>query len=171
MVETSLDGENFKTVVVGTFEHDGSMLVDKGEFKKVKFDTTKARYVRFTALESLGNEVNTYASAAEIKLFGALHEEAIPATSITLAKTEVTLNVNETAQVTATLSPTETTDVVTWSSEDESIAKVDATGKIPAVANGTVNIIAKANDQVQATVTVTVNAPGQAQLQQLIDEA
>ena len=171
MVETSLDGENFKTVVVGTFEHDGSMLVDKGEFKKVKFDTTKARYVRFTALESLGNQVNTYASAAEIKLFGALHEEAIPATSITLDKTEVTLNVNETAQVTATLSPTETTDVVTWSSEDESIAKVDATGKITAVANGTVNIIAKANDQVQATVTVTVNAPGQAQLQQLINEA
>ena len=171
MVETSLDGENFKTVVVGTFEHDGSMLVDKGEFKKVKFDTTKARYVRFTALESLGNEVNTYASAAEIKLFGALHEEAIPATSITLDKTEVTLNVKETAQVTATLSPTETTDVVTWTSEDESIAKVDATGKITAVANGTVNIIAKANDQVQATVTVTVNAPGQAQLQQLINEA
>ena len=48
---------------------------------------------------------------------------------------------------------------------------MDATGKITAVANGTVNIIAKANDQVQATVTVTVNAPGQAQLQQLIDEA
>lgn len=171
MVETSLDGEKFKTVVVGTFEHDGSMLVNKGEFKKVKFDVTKARYVRFTALESLGNELNTYASAAEIKLFGALHEEAIPATSITLDKTELTLNVNETAQVKATLSPTETTDVVTWSSEDESIAKVDATGKITAVANGTVNIIAKANDQVQATVTVTVNAPGQAQLQQLIDEA
>ena len=171
MVETSLDGENFKTVVVGTFEHDGSMLVDKGEFKKVKFDATKARYVRFTALESLGNQVNTYASAAEIKLFGTLHKEAIPATSITLDKTEVTLNVNETAQVKATLSPTETTDVVTWSSENESIAKVDATGKITAVANGTVNIIAKANDQVQATVTVTVNAPGQAQLQQLIDEA
>ncbi len=100
-----------------------------------------------------------------------MHEEAIPATSITLDKTEVTLNVNETVQVKATLSPTETTDVVTWSSEDESIAKVDATGKIIAVANGTVNIIAKANDQVQATVTVTVNAPGQAQLQQLIDEA
>jgi len=171
MVETSLDGENFKTVVVGTFEHDGTMLVDKGEFKKVKFDTTKARYVRFTALESLGTEANQWAAAAEIKLFGALHEEAIPATSITLDKTEVTLNVNETAQVKATLSPTETTDVVTWSSEDESIAKVDATGKITAVANGTVNIIAKANDQVQATVTVTVNAPGQAQLKQLIDEA
>ena len=171
MVETSLDGEKFKTVVVGTFEHDGSMLVDKGEFKKVKFDTTKARYVRFTALESLGDQVNTYASAAEIKLFGTLHKEAIPATSITLDKTEVTLNVNETAQVKATLSPTETTDVVTWSSEDESIAKVDATGKITAVANGTVNIIAKANDNVQATVTVTVNAPGQAQLQKLIDEA
>ena len=87
MVETSLDGEKFKTVVVGTFEHDGSMLVNKGEFKKVKFDVTKARYVRFTALESLGNELNTYASAAEIKLFGTLHKEAIPATSITLDKT------------------------------------------------------------------------------------
>ena len=61
MVETSLDGKEFKTVVVGTFEHDGTMLVDKGEFKKVKFDATKARYVRFTTLESLGTEANQWA--------------------------------------------------------------------------------------------------------------
>ena len=171
MVETSLDGENFTTVVVGTFEHDGSMLIDKGEYKKVKFDVTKARYVRFTALESLGSTPNAYASAAEIKVFGVLHNDAISATSITLDQTEVNLKPGESILINATLSPKDTTDVVTWSSADETIAEVDENGKITAVSNGEVVVTAKANDNVQATVKVVVENPNQEQLQKLITEA
>lgn len=63
------------------------------------------------------------------------------------------LKVGETGQLTATVDPAGT--AVTWSSDQEAIATVDANGLVTAIAEGTATITAKAGDK-SATCTVTV---------------
>lgn len=82
----------------------------------------------------------------------------IPANGISLNKTSVTLYSNttpNTEMLTATLEPSNTTDTVTWSSNNKSVATVDGNGKVTAHSNGTATITATAGDQT-ATCTVTV---------------
>lgn len=187
-IEASEDGENFKPVVVGTIENDGTSIVERTKPHKIKFDKTKARYVRITALESLENQNSLYASAAEFSIFGALHSDAIPATSIELDKTELKLDTGNTETVTATILREDTTDSITWESSDPAIASVEAitsrrarrdvsgttntsTVTITALKAGTATITAKANDTVSTTLTVTVENPKQEQLSALIEKA
>ena len=67
--------------------------------------------------------------------------------SITLDKTEGILNVGNTVTITATVAPEEATNpAVTWSSSDESVATVDETGKVTAVAVGNATITATSED-------------------------
>lgn len=69
-IETSLDGETFTPIVEGYLETDGNSLKDPTKFKEIKFDATEARYVRFIAIESLGDRQNAYASCAEMNFYG-----------------------------------------------------------------------------------------------------
>lgn len=72
--------------------------------------------------------------------------------SFTLSQTELTILVDETAQLTVKDSgPT-----VTWSSSDESIATVDSDGVVSGVAPGTATITATAPSGAKATCKVTV---------------
>lgn len=78
---------------------------------------------------------------------------------ITLDKTEGILNVGNTVTITATVAPEEATNpAVTWSSSDESVATVDETGKITAVATGNATITATSEDDssVSADYELTV---------------
>lgn len=78
---------------------------------------------------------------------------------ITLDKTEGILNVGNTVTITATVAPEEATNpAVTWSSSDESVATVDETGKITAVATGNATITATSEDDssVSANYELTV---------------
>ena len=82
-----------------------------------------------------------------------------PATDIKLNKSETTIYTGNTETLVATVEPSDTTDTVVWTSSKESVATVDNTGKVTAVAPGTATITAKAGDKT-ATCTVTVeNAP------------
>lgn len=79
--------------------------------------------------------------------------------SITLDKTEGILNVGNTVTITATVAPEEATNpAVTWSSSDESVATVDETGKVTAVATGNATITATSEDDssVSANYELTV---------------
>ena len=79
------------------------------------------------------------------------------ASSVTLNVQDITLLVGATDKLTATVSPENVTNpVITWSSDNESIATVDANGNVTAVAVGVANITAKCGD-VAATCKVTVN--------------
>lgn len=76
--------------------------------------------------------------------------------SLTVAPTELTMNVGDTAEkITATVNPS-TVNVV-WKSSNDNIAKVDGNGNVTAVAAGTATITATAGDKT-ATCTVTVEA-------------
>ena len=68
-------------------------------------------------------------------------------TAITVAPTTASLYINETTTLSASVAPTNPTiGTYTWSSSNAAVATVDATGKVTAVATGTANIIATAND-------------------------
>ena len=79
------------------------------------------------------------------------------ATSISLDLTEVTLAPEETATLTATVLPANTTDALEWSSSDEAVATV-ADGLVTAKARGETTITAKTGEQ-SATCKVTVKNP------------
>ena len=80
-----------------------------------------------------------------------------PATGITLDPTTLSLEKGATAQLTATLAPTDATTEVVWASSNEAAATVD-NGKVTAVGEGTAIITATAGEGVSATCNVTVTA-------------
>ena len=81
-----------------------------------------------------------------------------PATAIYLNKSAITLTVGGEETLTATVTPSDSTDTVVWSSSKEDVATV-TNGKVKAISAGTAVITAKAGDK-SATCTVTVeNAP------------
>ena len=79
-------------------------------------------------------------------------------TGVRLDKAELTLKKGESATLTATVEPTGATNKkVSWSSNDASIATVDAEGKVTAVSSGEAAIIVTTEDGGHtATCTVTV---------------
>ena len=86
----------------------------------------------------------------------------VPVTAITLNKTATTISAGQTETLSvSSVTPDDATDqTVTWSSDNEAVATVNATtGEVTAVAFGTANITATANDGsgVTATCAVTVN--------------
>lgn len=79
----------------------------------------------------------------------------IPATKVTIDSTALTLAEGETASLTATLTPGNTSDTAAWSSSDATIVKVDETGTVTAVKPGKAIITVTAGS-VSATCEVTV---------------
>ncbi len=83
------------------------------------------------------------------------------ATGVTLSKFEITLDVNATETLSATVTPDDASvKAVNWTSENVAVATVDEIGKITAVGPGTTNIVATAADGsgVSAKCSVKVNA-------------
>ncbi len=87
--------------------------------------------------------------------------EYTPITSITINKTAITLEKGDTAQLSATYSPTNTTDSpkLRWYSSNKAVATVDSNGKITAIGGGTATITASSSSGTKATCEVKVNEP------------
>jgi hypothetical protein len=79
-------------------------------------------------------------------------------TSVSLNKSQITLNVGSFETLTVTLSPADATNKnVTWSSSNNSVATVDAAGKVTALSSGSSTITVTTIDQnktAQCVVTV-----------------
>lgn len=79
-----------------------------------------------------------------------------PVESVTLNRTDITLDEGGSFTLKATVTPKDATDkTVTWSSSDENIVTVDQSGTIHAVKQGSASIVAQAGDK-QAICSVTV---------------
>ncbi|MCD8326964.1 MAG: Ig-like domain-containing protein [Lachnospiraceae bacterium] len=91
-----------------------------------------------------------------------IEPDRVPATGITLDKTEVSATAGEAVTLTATVTPADVTDsTVEWTSSDESIATVSADGVVTPLKEGTVTITATAvfaADKPTATAVITVAA-------------
>lgn len=85
----------------------------------------------------------------------------VSVTGVSLDKTSLSLNLNETAQLTATVSPSNATDKsVSWTSSDTSVATVSSSGLVTAKAAGSATITVTTNDGGKtATCAVTVVNP------------
>ena len=80
----------------------------------------------------------------------------IGVTSVTLDQTDLTLDANGTAKLTATVKPDDaTTKTATWKSDNEGVATVDNYGNVTAKAAGTATITATADGK-SASCKVTV---------------
>ena len=84
--------------------------------------------------------------------------QEVHATAIALDKATLEIEEGKDAQLAATLTPANATDVVAWSSDTAAVATVDQTGKVTAVAPGNAVITAKVSDSVKATCAVKVTA-------------
>ena len=103
--------------------------------------------------------VEAYKAAGGWSKFSNIVSMAVSITHITLSQSSVTLIEGETITLAATVTPDDATDSsVTWSSSAPNVATVDNTGKVTAIAPGSVTITATANDGsgVSASCEVTV---------------
>ena len=81
----------------------------------------------------------------------------VEATGVTLSQTTASIKIGESVTLTATVAPDNATDkTVTWSSSAPTIASVDASGKVVALAVGTATITATTTNSKTATCTVEV---------------
>ncbi len=71
----------------------------------------------------------------------------VPTTGVTVTPTNQTINVGNTFTITPTVTPDNATDKsIIWTSSDDTIATVDANGKVTALKEGTATITATTND-------------------------
>ena len=85
----------------------------------------------------------------------------IAVTGISVSPIDLILDVNQTSNLTATVSPANATDAsVLWTSNNTAVATVDVSGVVTAVSAGTAAITATTNDGgFTDTTSVTVNQP------------
>ncbi len=83
--------------------------------------------------------------------------KTVAVTSISLNKTALNLTEGDKETLTVTFNPENATNkTITWSSDDDSVATVSATGEVTAVGEGTTTITATSNNGKEAACTVTV---------------
>lgn len=88
-------------------------------------------------------------------------EKSVSVSSITLDKNSLDLKIGETAVLTATVSPENATDkTIVWTSSDSSVAAVDETGTVTAVAAGNTTVTAAVKGGKSAVCEVAVS-PGE----------
>ena len=83
--------------------------------------------------------------------------------SIAVSSTSKKMEVNQTAQLTATVTPADATEKVQWTSSNTDVAKVDNNGNVTGIGKGVVEIIAQnpgGTIQAVCTVTVKINPTG-----------
>lgn len=118
--------------------------IDVDDFKTALLDC-------FAHVAWIGNDGQDYYDALQAALY-----PPIPATSITLNKSTLSIyTLNTTQTLTATVLPADTTDTVTWSSSDPTVAPVSSSGVVTALGYGNATITATAGN-VSATCAVTI---------------
>ena len=88
-------------------------------------------------------------------------------TKVELDKTSLTLDVNQSETLTATITPSNATNQnVTWSSDNQNVATVDQNGEVTAESAGDATIKVTTEDgEFEATCSVTVNAAANVQVE------
>ena len=89
-----------------------------------------------------------------------IYRASSTATGIALDQQEITIHVGDAGtQLNATLTPSDSKDIIKWTSDDEKVATVNSNGLVTAVGAGTCTITAAIASGCQATCKVTVPKP------------
>jgi len=146
---TDVDGNSTRThimdVIVQVSWNEKATVLYSGATAGVDCNATGKTPNCITVEETLYNWYNT----------------TVPVTGVTLNEPSATLAVGAIDLLTATIAPPDASDQnVTWTSDNPDVATVDNTGKVRAVAIGSANITATADDGVHyATDEITVFIP------------
>ena len=111
----------------------------------------------FTLKNVTDGEESKQVHITQVAITYVMNQE-VAATAIAVSPKTAEVRVGQDVQLAAALTPVNATDVVTWSSSDDTKATVDQTGKVVAVAEGTVTITAKVSETIKDTATITVIA-------------
>ncbi len=119
--------------------------------------TTAMSGYQYRCVVTDGNSTEVTSQAATLTVTAA----TVSVTGVTLSKTSANLTVGGTVILNATITPSDATNKnVTWSSDNISVATVDADGKVTAAGAGTATItVATADGNKTATCAVTVTYP------------
>lgn len=117
----------------------------------------KTYWAKLTITNTIGTGSNQKEKNSYV---GITFHVSTPATDLTLNKNTLTLDVDETETLIATVEPHDSTDTVTWSSSNPAVATVDSNGLVTAKAPGTATITAKAGDFYGDICNVTVRGSG-----------
>ena len=80
----------------------------------------------------------------------------VPATKVKLNKTKATVAKGRTLTLKATMTPSSSTDKLTWTSSNKKVATVDKNGKVKALKKGTATITVKTASGKKAACKITV---------------
>ena len=140
------------------------LILSKGASERLGFSVTPLDHTDGCVWESEDTSIATVSDNGTVKAVGIgetvvavyVGDEAFaectvsvrqPVSGITLSKTTLTMDAYDTVQLTATVKPDNAYNkAITWQSTDESVATVDETGFVTAIAKGTATISATAND-------------------------
>jgi len=85
---------------------------------------------------------------------------SVPAESVDIAPIGATLRVGQTAKLIATMTPSNSTDTITWTSLSDSIVSINQNGNVKALKAGTATITATTSSGKTAECIVVVNDAG-----------
>ena len=123
-------------------------------------DAFNGSYPEYITLHVPDNALESYKTNTPWSSFGTIVSLDAAITRITLSASSATLTAGESLTLTITTTPEDADrNLISWSSNNPSIATVDNTGKVTAIAPGTATITVTANDgsgvSAQCEVTVT----------------
>ena len=123
--------------------------IEEGKEAEVFTDDNRAAILSVPA----GSE-EAYAASP---VWSGFKQADVDATDVTLSQTTASIKIGESVTLTATVAPDNATDkTVTWSSSAPTIASVDASGKVTALAVGTATITVSTTNGRTAICTVEV---------------
>ena len=128
-------------------------------FTSVVYSGTKDEFAKLLTSKNLLNfDTVTCEADNKIYLYSDFFAENVNITGISLEKKSIGLSVGECTQIVATVTPSNTTEKLEWSSDNETVATVDGTGNITAISEGVANItVTSESGAVQASCVVYIN--------------
>ncbi len=153
--DTDYDTANFTLA-------DSIVVFRSGDYaQNYKIEEPNVRLVKFNIYESQSSNGSIGAVGfAEIRFSGDHISTTIDVTDVSLNQNNLNLNIQETSNLTETVSPANATNTsVVWSSSNTAVATVDSNGLITAITEGIATITVTTNDGAFTdSCEVTINA-------------
>ena len=159
----TLNNDSTGILLGGTTTLTATVLPDNATDKTVTWTTSDA------SVASVSNGVVTAKKVGTATIIAKAGDKSascvvtilpIEVTQVVLNRTSITLHAGETAQLVATISPSDATDnTIIWTTSNATVATVD-NGAVVALSAGTADITARSNNGLTATCSIAVVGNG-----------
>ena len=166
--KSSVKTGKVKTISIQVKPSNASRMVELSYNSKiVEIKALNEKNFNYKGLKAGTNKIKLVFSNEKQKGKVKYHRVTVKPNSVTsvtissphLSNGKLTLTEGDTEQLTATVYPNGADKTVTWTTSNESVAKVSSEGLVTALKAGTATIICHANNGITASCEVIVNAP------------